>query len=98
MFVVDYLTAVDWMLEFLCEPHVVVIMEVRQEVGGAIGYGTITERIDSKACTYRTTQLRLESYELIDQQSYSVQAHTRTQYIHVYTRYFFVERTSFFNF
>lgn len=63
VFVVDYLTAVDWMLEFLCEPHVVVIMEVRQEVGGAIGYGTITERIDSKSRTYRTTQLRLESYK-----------------------------------
>ena len=42
----DYLTAVDGMLEPLSESHVVVGMEVRQEVGGAVRYGTITECIN----------------------------------------------------
>ena len=47
----SHFAAVDGMLKPPCQSHVVIGMEVRQEVGGAIGYRTIAECIHREPST-----------------------------------------------
>ena len=49
-----YLAAVDWLDKRLLQTHVMIIVEVREEVRGTLGNNTIAERIYGEHSTYNT--------------------------------------------
>ena len=49
-----YLAAVDWLGKRLLQTHVMIIVDVREEVRGTLGNNTIAERIYGEHSTYNT--------------------------------------------